>query len=45
MKENKRERLSALVRSDKLDITKAVTEEIVRTQNELGDSQFGCRKK
>ena len=45
MKENKRERLSASAMVDMLDITKGVTEEIVRTQNELGDSQFGCRKK
>ena len=39
-----RERLAASVRADMLDITEGVAEDIVRTQNELGDRRFGCRK-
>ena len=38
-----RESIPASVRTERLSITKAIADEIVRTQDELGGSRFGCR--
>ena len=40
-----RESIPLSVRTERLSITKAIANEIVRTQDELGGSSFGCRMK
>ena len=40
-----REAIPVSVRTERLSITKAIAKEIVRTQDELGGSSFGCRMK